>query len=74
MPLYEYLCPKCGRFELIRKFSDEAVTKCRTCHRPHCGECLVFPRGPKGSALCIPCALAVAGVRERRHTSLHRSR
>ena len=31
MPLYEYLCPKCGRFELIRKFSDEAVTKCPTC-------------------------------------------
>jgi putative FmdB family regulatory protein len=25
------LCPKCGRFELIRKFSDEAVTKCPTC-------------------------------------------
>jgi putative FmdB family regulatory protein len=31
LPLYEYLCPKCGRFELIRKFSDEAVTKCPTC-------------------------------------------
>ena len=31
MPLYEYLCPKCGRFELIRKFSDAAVTKCPTC-------------------------------------------
>ena len=31
MPLYEYQCPKCGRFELIRKFSDEAVTTCPTC-------------------------------------------
>ena len=31
MPLYEYLCPKCGRFELIRKFSDETVTECPTC-------------------------------------------
>jgi putative FmdB family regulatory protein len=31
LPLYEYLCPKCGRFELIRKFSDAAVTKCPTC-------------------------------------------
>ena len=31
MPLYEYQCPKCGRFELIRKFSDESVTKCPTC-------------------------------------------
>jgi len=31
VPLYEYLCPKCGRFELIRKFSDEPVTTCPTC-------------------------------------------
>ena len=31
MPLYEYLCPKCGRFELIRKFSDATVTICPTC-------------------------------------------
>jgi putative FmdB family regulatory protein len=31
LPLYEYQCPKCGRFELIRKFSDESVTKCPTC-------------------------------------------
>ena len=31
MPLYEYQCPKCGRFELIRKFSDEMLTKCPTC-------------------------------------------
>jgi putative FmdB family regulatory protein len=31
LPLYEYQCPKCGRFELIRKFSDETVTKCPTC-------------------------------------------
>jgi len=31
LPLYEYLCPKCGRFELIRKFSDATVTTCPTC-------------------------------------------
>ena len=31
MPLYEYQCPKCGRFELIRKFSDEPLAKCPTC-------------------------------------------
>jgi putative FmdB family regulatory protein len=31
VPLYEYQCPKCGRFELIRKFSDEALTQCPTC-------------------------------------------
>lgn len=34
MPLYEYQCPKCGRFELIRKFSDEPVTECPTCGSP----------------------------------------
>jgi putative FmdB family regulatory protein len=31
VPLYEYLCPKCGRFELIRKFADEPLTACPTC-------------------------------------------
>jgi len=32
MPLYEYLCKKCGhRFELIRKFSDKPVRKCPEC-------------------------------------------
>ena len=31
MPLYEYQCPKCGRFEVIRKFSDEPLTICPTC-------------------------------------------
>ena len=34
MPLYEYQCPKCGRFELIRKFSDEPLTRCPTCGSP----------------------------------------
>ena len=31
MPLYEYQCPKCGRFELIQKFSDEPLKSCPTC-------------------------------------------
>jgi putative FmdB family regulatory protein len=31
VPLYEYQCPKCGRFELIRKFSDDPLTECPTC-------------------------------------------
>jgi putative FmdB family regulatory protein len=31
VPLYEYQCPKCGRFELIRKFADEPLTECPTC-------------------------------------------
>jgi putative FmdB family regulatory protein len=31
VPLYEYLCPRCGRFELIRKFSDAPLLTCPTC-------------------------------------------
>jgi putative FmdB family regulatory protein len=33
VPLYEYQCPKCGRFELIQKFSDEPLRVCPTCGR-----------------------------------------
>jgi putative FmdB family regulatory protein len=31
VPLYEYQCAKCGRFELIQKFSDSALEECPTC-------------------------------------------
>ena len=31
MPLYEYQCGRCGRFELIQKFSDAPLTACPTC-------------------------------------------
>ena len=31
MPLYEYQCGTCGRFEVIRKFSDPPLTACPTC-------------------------------------------
>lgn len=31
MPLYEYQCGRCGRFELIRKFSDAPLAVCPTC-------------------------------------------
>src|ERR1700728_5447617 len=32
MPLYEYLCKKCGhRFEEIKKFSDKPLRKCPEC-------------------------------------------
>ena len=35
MPLYEYLCKKCGhRFEKIQKFSDKPVKKCPECGGP----------------------------------------
>jgi putative FmdB family regulatory protein len=31
LPLYEYQCPACGRFEVIRKFSDAPLKACPTC-------------------------------------------
>ena len=31
MPLYESHCGRCGRVEVIRKFSDEPLTTCPTC-------------------------------------------
>lgn len=34
MPLYEYKCPACGDFELIRKFSDAPLAHCPTCGAP----------------------------------------
>lgn len=31
MPLYEYQCARCGRFEIIQKFSDPPLVACPTC-------------------------------------------
>jgi len=31
MPLYEYHCQKCGRFETLQKFSDGPLGACPTC-------------------------------------------
>lgn len=31
MPIYEYDCPKCGRFETIQKVSDKALKSCPNC-------------------------------------------
>jgi putative FmdB family regulatory protein len=31
MPLYEYRCHKCGRFETLQKFSDGPLAACPTC-------------------------------------------
>ncbi len=33
MPVYEYECKSCGgRFEVMQKFSDPAITACRLCN------------------------------------------
>jgi putative FmdB family regulatory protein len=34
LPLYEYLCDRDGRFEVIRKFSDPPLKKCPKCGGP----------------------------------------
>lgn len=31
MPIYEYECPKCGRFDALQKMSDPALTKHDVC-------------------------------------------
>ena len=31
MPLYEYHCKKCGRFETLQRFSDGPLAACPTC-------------------------------------------
>lgn len=42
---------------------DEAVVSCRDCGDRLCEECVVAVRT---TSYCIPCALARAGVRQRR--------
>jgi hypothetical protein len=36
---------------------------CGKCGQEFCGECLVYAFGPKKPPLCIPCAVAAAGIR-----------
>ena len=31
MPLHEYSCPGCGRFEILQRFSDQPLAVCPTC-------------------------------------------
>jgi len=37
--------------------------RCRECGNEFCTECLVHPFGPSKPPFCIPCAIAMAGVR-----------
>lgn len=34
MPIYEYDCKKCGRFEVIQKITDEPLACCKDCGEP----------------------------------------
>lgn len=31
MPIYEYLCPKCGQFEVTQRITENALKRCPTC-------------------------------------------
>lgn len=31
MPLHEYSCPGCGRFEVLQRFADKPLAVCPTC-------------------------------------------
>jgi putative FmdB family regulatory protein len=31
MPIYEYLCKKCGEFEVTQRITESALRKCPTC-------------------------------------------
>ena len=31
MPIYEYLCPKCGQFEITQRITEDALKRCPTC-------------------------------------------
>jgi hypothetical protein len=42
---------------------EVATDTCAECRAPACPDCLVYPHGPSSPALCIPCALALSGVR-----------
>lgn len=34
MPTYEYLCEKCGRFEVTQRITEEPLKTCPTCGGP----------------------------------------
>lgn len=48
----------------IRHFEEPIASYCRSCERPFCRRCLVFPFGPDKPGYCVGCALAEAGVRQ----------
>lgn len=42
---------------------EAAEDRCGRCGYEFCGECLVYSFGAKKPPLCIPCAVAAAGLR-----------
>ena len=52
------LADNCARHEF-----EHANGECRACRQRYCESCLVWTHGPKRPPMCIPCAIAAAGVR-----------
>ena len=48
-----------------------AEATCQECRMGYCGSCLVYA-DDTGTARCVPCALAVAGIRRSRRPKLGR--
>ena len=42
---------------------EESEDRCGKCGAEFCAECLVYAFGPKKPPMCIPCAVAAAGIR-----------
>ncbi|MBI5548524.1 MAG: zinc ribbon domain-containing protein [Deltaproteobacteria bacterium] len=34
MPIYEYECGTCGKFEVLQKISEDPLSSCETCGKP----------------------------------------
>jgi hypothetical protein len=53
---------------------EYAENVCSRCGIAFCHDCLVYPRGPKKPPLCVPCAIAAAGVRSSARNQSNLSR
>ena len=48
-----------------KHLDEETAGTCRDCAEHFCVRCLVYPQGPSRPALCVGCALAIAGARSK---------
>lgn len=54
----------------VKHTANRSVGHCCQCGESRCEECMVFPFGERRPPMCIPCALAFAGVRHRSNTAV----
>jgi hypothetical protein len=47
----------------MRHYEEPVMGYCKTCCRPFCNRCLVFPFGDDKPPYCVSCAIAASGVR-----------